>query len=800
MTTSSISTHTTLASLAVGQTARVVGIGGESVLRQHLLDMGILPETLIRVVKFAPLGDPVEISLHGYSLTLRVADAAQIEVETISVAEFEQATVVQPHPDAPQPNYEYEEQHPGLGQGGHYHDQKHSTPLSDKTRLSFVLAGNQNSGKTTLFNQLTGANQHVGNFPGVTVDKKSGAIRTVRNSIITDLPGIYSLSPCSQEEVVARNFILNSHPRGIINIVDATNIERNLYLTMQLLELGLPMVIALNMMDEIKNNHGTIRVNEMERMLGVPVVPISAMKNEGIGELIEHAVHVAHYQERPLRQDFCDKAAHGGAVHRCIHAVMHLIEDHAERAHLPLRFAATKLIEGDEIVARTLNLDSSEQESIEQIICLMEKERGLDRAAAIADMRFAFISHLCAHTVVKPQLSKERRRSDRIDRILTGRWTGIPAFFAIIALIFYLTFFVIGTPLQDLATDGMDALAGWIGERLQTWEVNAVVSSLVTDGIVQGVGTVVTFLPLIVTLFFFLSMLEDSGYMARIAFVADSFLRRIGLSGRSIVPLLIGFGCSVPSVMATRTLSSDRDRRLTVMLIPFMSCTAKLPIYGFFCAAFFPRQAWLIVTALYLIGIAVGVGFAFCTRRTLFRGEPVPFVMELPVYRVPGIRNVARLLWDKARDFLQRAFTVIFLATIVIWVLNTFDFHLNVVTDPSRSMLATVAGFVAPVFQPMHFADWRIATALVSGFMAKESVVATTGMLFGDTATMVAALTPLAAFALLVFCLLYTPCVAAVASIRRELGTRWMLAIIALQCGIAWLVSFVVYQLGVLIF
>ncbi|MBR1889978.1 MAG: ferrous iron transport protein B [Alloprevotella sp.] len=789
----------TLRDLSVGQVARVTSVGGQTVLRQHFLDMGLLPNTLIRVVKFAPLGDPVEISLHGYSLTLRLDDAAQIAVEVVGVEEFNKATQPQPHIDAPKPIYEYEEQHPGLGEGGRYHDYKHQNPLPDKARLTFVLAGNQNSGKTTLFNQLTGANQHVGNFPGVTVDKKSGPIRTVRNSVITDLPGIYSLSPCSQEEIVARNFILNSHPRGIINIVDATNIERNLYLTMQLLELGLPMVITLNMMDEVKNNHGTIRVNEMERMLGVPVIPISAMKNEGIGELIEHAVHVAHFQEYPLRQDFCDKQAHGGAVHRCIHAVMHLIENHAERAHIPVRFAATKLIEGDQMVTQALRLEKSEQESIESLIRIMEHERGLDRAAAIADMRFAFINHLCAHTVVKPQLSKERRRSDRIDRLLTGRWTGIPAFFAIIALIFYLTFFVIGTPLQDLATDGMDALADGIGEWLQRWEVNAVVASLVTDGIVQGVGTVVTFLPLIVTLFFFLSMLEDSGYMARIAFVADSFLRKIGLSGRSIVPLLIGFGCSVPSVMATRTLSSDRDRKLTVMLIPFMSCTAKLPIYGFFCAAFFPQQAWIIITALYFIGIAVGIGFAFCTRRTLFRGDPVPFVMELPVYRIPGIRNVIRLLWDKARDFLQRAFTVIFLATIVIWFLQTFDFHLNLVNEPSDSILATVASFVAPVFSPMHFGDWRVATALVTGFMAKESVVATTGMLFGSTANMVAVLTPLAAFALLVFCLLYTPCVAAVASIRRELGMRWMVGIIVLQCVIAWLVSFIVYQIGALI-
>ena len=786
----------TLRQLPVGGMARVVGIGGATTLRQHLLDMGLLPGVAVKVMKLAPMGDPMEISLRGYSLTLRLADAEAIGVEELGADDYERFTQMQPVADAPKALYEYEEEHPGLGEGGRFHDAKHQNPLPHKATLSLLLAGNQNSGKTTLFNQLTGASQHVGNFPGVTVDKKSGAIRGVPHAVLTDLPGIYSLSPCSQEETVARDFILNSHPRGIINIVDATNIERNLYLTMQLLELGIPMVIALNMMDELRSNHGTIRINEMERMLGVPVIPISAMKNEGIDELIEHAVHVARFQEPPLRQDFCNKADHGGAVHRCEHAVMHLIEDHAERAHLPVRFAATKLIEGDERVERALRLESQERETIEGLIRHMESERGLDRAAAIADMRFSFIDHLCRRTVVKPQMSRERQRSNRIDRLLTGRWTGIPCFFLIVGLMFWLTFFVVGTPLQDLLSQSIDRFSQWTGSVLDTWQVNAVVRSLVTDGIVGGVGTVVSFLPLIVTLFFFLSLLEDSGYMARIAFVSDSILRRLGLSGRSIVPLLIGFGCSVPGVMATRTLSSDRDRKLTVMLIPFMSCTAKLPIYGFFCAAFFPDKAWWIVTLLYFIGLAVGIVFALSTRGTLFRGDPVPFVMEMPVYRVPGLRNVLRLLWDKARDFLQRAFTVIFLATIVIWVLNTFDFHLNVAADPSQSMLALIADLVSPVFSPMHFDDWRVTTALVSGFMAKESVVATAGMLFGTTGSLTAVLTPLAAFSLLVFCLLYTPCVAAMASIRREIGTRWMVAIIVVQCAIAWLCAFVVYQAG----
>ena len=780
----------TLKTISIGQPAIVTRVGGEGALRQHFLDMGLIPQTEVTAVKYAPMGDPMEVALHGYSLTLRLDDAAKIDVEPLNhpqAAEPQAGTEAAPAKVAKPEAF-----HPGLGEGGRFHDHRNEHALPDDTRLTFALAGNQNSGKTTLFNQLTGANQHVGNFPGVTVDQKSGPIQGMKNSLITDLPGIYSLSPYSQEEIVSREFILNSHPKGIINIVDATNIERNLYLTMQLMELNVPMVVALNMMDEVESNHGTIRVNEMEQLLGVPVVPISARKGQGVDELVRHAQHVAHYQESPGRQDFCDRNDHGGAVHRCIHSVMHLIEDHAQRSHLPVRFAATKLIEGDQHVMQRLQLDDNEQQTVEHLIVQMERERGLDRGAAIADMRFHFISHLCRQTVVRPQISRQRRHSDAIDRILTGRWTSLPAFFGIMALVFWLTFFVIGTPLQDLADEGVQVFTGWVAELLDRWNINAVVSSLVVDGVLGGVGTVLTFLPLIISLFFFLSLLEDSGYMARIAFVTDSLLRRLGLSGRSIVPLLVGFGCSVPSVMATRTLSSDRDRKLTIMLIPFMSCTAKLPIYAFFCAAFFPAHAWQAMTCLYLLGIGVGIVFALCTKGTLFRGEPVPFVMELPVYRMPGARNVLRLLWDKARDFLERAFTVIFLATIAIWFLQTFDFHLNVATDQSRSILAVVAGHVAPLFHPMGYGDWRVVTALVSGFMAKESVVSTLGVLFSGV-PVTAVLTPLSTASLLVFCLLYTPCVAAVASIRRELGTRWMLFIIGVQCVIAWLCSLLAY-------
>ena len=783
----------TLKDVKIGQTARVTHVGGHGALRQHLLDMGLIPGTEVAVVKYAPMGDPVEINVHGYALTLRLEDAARIGVAPASGAPLPAADALRA-PGAP--TAAAEQPHPGLGEGGRYHDKTHEQPLPEGTPLTFALAGNQNCGKTTLFNQLTGANQHVGNFPGVTVDQKSGPVRGVPGSLVTDLPGIYSLSPYSAEELVSRRFILDEHPRGIINIVDATNIERNLYLTLQLMELGLPMVLALNMMDEVENNHGTIRVNAMERLLGLPVVPVSARRGQGVSELVEHAVHVARYQEAPARQDFCDRDDHGGAVHRCLHAVMHLVEDRAAGSGIPLRFAATKLIEGDAEMPGALRLTQNEREAVEHLVLQMEAERGLDRAAAIADMRFRFIRRVCAATVVKPQVSKERLRSDRADRILTGRWTGLPVFFGIMALVFWLTFFVIGTPLQGWMDAAVSALSDWVDGRFGLWGVNPTVRSLVVDGIMGGVGTVVTFLPLIVTLFFFLSLLEDSGYMARIAFVMDSLLRRIGLSGRSIVPMLIGFGCSVPAVMATRTLPSERDRRLTIMLIPFMSCTAKLPIYAFFCAAFFPQSAWLVMLGLYVTGIAVGILFALCTKSTLFRGEPVPFVMELPNYRMPGLRNVARLLWDKARDFLERAFTVIFLATIVIWFLQTFDFHLNAVGDEADSILAAVAGRVAPVFRPMGFGDWRIATALVSGFMAKESVVSTVGQLFGSTGALVAVLTPAAALALLVFCLLYTPCVAATAAIRRELGTRSMLLVILLQCAVAWVCAFVVHALA----
>ncbi|MCR4919296.1 MAG: ferrous iron transport protein B [Prevotella sp.] len=785
----------TLRELPIGQQAVVASVGGDGALRQHFLDMGLIPQAVVSVVKYAPMGDPMEISIHGYSLTLRLSDAEKIETCPLPRRET-------PAADETDDGYASADRgrdtqaipHPGLGEGGRFHDHRTERALPEGTRLTFALAGNQNSGKTTLFNHLTGANQHVGNFPGVTVEQKSGPIADLPNSLVTDLPGIYSLSPYSQEEMVSRQFILHSHPRGIINIVDASNIERNLYLTMQLLELGVPMVVALNMMDEVEANHGTILINEMEQLLGVPVVPISARDGKGIDELVRHASHVARYQEPPARQDFCAADDHGGAVHRCIHAVMHLIEDHAAHIHIPLRFAACKLIEGDAQVLDALRLDQNELETVEHIIVQMERERGLDRAAAMADMRFRFILHLCGLTVVKPRVSLQRRRSDAIDRVLTGRWTGLPAFVAIMALVFWLTFFVIGSPLQDLADQGVAWLTEQAATLLDRWNINDVVASLVVDGVLTGVGTVLTFLPLIVTLFFFLSMLEDSGYMARIAFVTDSLLRRLGLSGRSIVPLLIGFGCSVPSVMATRTLSSDRDRKLTVILIPFMSCTAKLPIYAFFCQAFFHRQSWLVMTALYLLGILVGVVVALCTKGTLFRGEPVPFVMELPVYRLPGARNVLRLLWDKARDFLQRAFTVIFLATIVIWFLQTFDFHLNATGDQSRSILAVVAGHIAPLFQPMGYADWRVVTALVSGFMAKESVVSTLGVLSGGV-PLTTLLTPVAAAALLVFCLLYTPCVAAVAAVRRELGTRWMLTIVVAQCLVAWCASLAAYWL-----
>ena len=662
--------------------------------------------------------------------------------------------------------------------------------------LTFALAGNQNCGKTTLFNQLTGSSQHVGNFPGVTVDRKDGTIRGKENTLVTDLPGIYSMSPYSSEEIVTRNFVLNEHPKGIINIVDATNIERNLYLTMQLMELDIPMVLALNMMDEVRENGGSILVNQMEEMLGIPVVPISAAKNEGIDELVAHALHVAKYQERPKEIDYCDANEDGGAVHRCLHAIMHLIEDHAKAAQIPVRFAAAKLAEGDTLILEALKLDQNEKEMLEHIVKQMETERGLDRAAAIAHMRFDFIENICDETVVKPRESKEHLRSVKIDKILTGKYTAIPCFIAIMGLVFFLTFGVIGAFLQNILEVSIDALGGLVDQWMGAANVNSVLRSLVMDGIFTGVGSVLSFLPIIVTLFFFLSMLEDSGYMARVAFVMDKLLRKIGLSGRSIVPMLVGFGCTVPGVMASRTLPSERDRKMTILLTPFMSCSAKLPIYAFFAAAFFPKHSALVMIALYFGGILMGILMALVFRGTLFKGNAVPFVMELPNYRMPGAKNVGHLLWDKAKDFLQRAFTVIFMATLVIWFLQTFDSHLNIVSDSQESILATVASVVAPVFAPMGFGDWRISTALITGFMAKESVVSTLSVLFGQTAALLGCITPVSAASLLVFCLLYTPCVAAIASIKRELGSRWAVGVVIGQCVIAWVAAFVVYLVG----
>ncbi len=782
----------TLKELPLGQSAVVDAVGGSGPLRQHFLDMGILPGTEVTLIKYAPMGDPMELRLHGYELTLRLADAEQITVIP--------AGAPLPREDgAPAPRIRADAHHPGLGEGGKYHVKTGEDPVPAGTTLTFALAGNQNCGKTTLFNQLTGSNQHVGNFPGVTVDRKSGAIRNHPETQITDLPGIYSLSPYSSEEIVSRQFILSERPSCIINIVDATNIERNLYLTLQLMELEVPMVLALNMMDEVRGNGGSIRINEMEELLGIPVVPISASKNEGVAELVEHAVHVARYRERPGRTDFCDKNANGGAVHRCIHGIMHLIEDHALAAGIPLRFAAAKLIEGDALVTEALGLSANEQDAVEHIIVQMEAERGLDRAAAMADMRFSFIRGLCGRTVVRPRESREHARSQRIDRLLTGKYTAIPFFILIMGLVFWLTFGVIGAGLQNLLERGIDALTGVVETGLASAGVNPTLQSLIVKGIFQGVGSVLSFIPLILVLFFFLSLLEDSGYMARVAFVMDKLLRRIGLSGRSIVPMLIGFGCTVPGVMASRTLPSERDRKMTILLTPFMSCSAKLPIYGFFTALFFPKWGWLVMIGLYLLGIVMAVLAALLSKNTLFRGNAVPFVMELPNYRLPGFKNVALLLWDKAKDFLQRAFTVIFVATIVIWFLQTFDFHFNAVTDSQDSILATLAGAVAPVFRPLGFADWRFSTALIAGFLAKESVVSTLSVLFGGEAALQAVLTPLSAASLLVFCLLYTPCVAAVASIRRELGFRWSAGVVVFQCAVAWLAGAAVFGLGSLI-
>lgn len=770
----------TLKDLNIGETAVVGTVGGEGALRQHFLDMGLIPGEEVTLVKFAPMGDPMELSIHGYELTLRLDDAARIGV-TLAKAPAVKKTAAESEKPV---------EHPGLGEGGRYHTKKGENPLPDGTTLTFALAGNQNCGKTTLFNQLTGSNQHVGNFPGVTVDRKSGAIRNNPNTEVTDLPGIYSMSPYTSEEIVTRQFIIGEKPTGIINIVDATNIERNLYLTMQLMELDTPMVLALNMMDEMRGNGGTVRINKMEAMLGIPVVPISAAKNEGVDELVDHALHVAKYQERPGRMDFCGEADHGGAVHRCIHGIIHLIEDHAKAAGIPVRFTATKLVEGDRRIEAALKLDQNEKEMIEHIIVQMEQERGLDRAAAIADMRFHFIHQLVEQTVVKPRQSKEQLRSARIDRFLTGRYTAIPAFVGIMALVFYLTFGVIGLALQNLLEVGIDALTAAADSTLTAWNVNAAVHSLVIDGIFTGVGSVLSFLPIIVTLFFFLSLLEDTGYMARVAFVMDKLLRRIGLSGRSIVPMLIGFGCTVPGVMASRTLPSERDRKMTILLTPFMSCSAKLPIYSLFAAAFFPEHAALVMVSLYFLGIAVGILMAILLKSSVFKGEAVPFVMELPNYRLPGLKNVVQLLWEKARDFLQRAFTVIFVATIIIWFLQSFDLRLSLTADPQQSILAWLASGIAPLFAPLGFADWRVSTALITGFMAKESVVSTLTILYGSSAAFAAALSPAVAAPLLVFCLLYTPCIAAVASVKRELGGKWAFIMVANQCIVAWLAAF----------
>ena len=770
----------TLKDLNIGETAVVGTVGGEGALRQHFLDMGLIPGEEVTLVKFAPMGDPMELSIHGYELTLRLDDAARIGVTLAKAPAVKKAAAESEKPV----------EHPGLGEGGRYHTKKGENPLPDGTTLTFALAGNQNCGKTTLFNQLTGSNQHVGNFPGVTVDRKSGAIRNNPNTEVTDLPGIYSMSPYTSEEIVTRQFIIGEKPTGIINIVDATNIERNLYLTMQLMELDTPMVLALNMMDEMRGNGGTVRINKMEAMLGIPVVPISAAKNEGVDELVDHALHVAKYQERPGRMDFCGEEDHGGAVHRCIHGIIHLIEDHAKAAGIPVRFAATKLVEGDRRIEAALKLDQNEKEMIEHIIVQMEQERGLDRAAAIADMRFHFIHQLVEQTVVKPRQSKEQLRSARIDRFLTGRYTAIPAFVGIMALVFYLTFGVIGLALQNLLEVGIDALTAAADSTLTAWNVNAAVHSLVIDGIFTGVGSVLSFLPIIVTLFFFLSLLEDTGYMARVAFVMDKLLRRIGLSGRSIVPMLIGFGCTVPGVMASRTLPSERDRKMTILLTPFMSCSAKLPIYSLFAAAFFPEHAALVMVSLYFLGIAVGILMAILLKSSVFKGEAVPFVMELPNYRLPGLKNVVRLLWEKARDFLQRAFTVIFVATIIIWFLQSFDLRLSLTADPQQSILAWLASGITPLFAPLGFADWRVSTALITGFMAKESVVSTLTILYGSSAAFAAALSPAAAAPLLVFCLLYTPCIAAVASVKRELGGKWAFIMVANQCIVAWLAAF----------
>lgn len=782
----------TLRELSIGQNAVITEVGGTGALRHHFLDMGVIPGAEVKLVKYAPMGDPMQLLVQGYELTLRVSDAENIKVEPCK------EKVEEPSPSVPTATNPEGEEHPGFGENIHYHNHVNEHPLPKDTPLTFALVGNQNCGKTTLFNQLTGSNQHVGNFPGVTVEQKSGPIKGHPNTSVTDLPGIYSLSPYSNEEVVSRRFILESHPSCIIDIVDATNIERNLYLTLQLMELERPMVLALNMMDEVVGNGGTIRINEMEHLLGLPVIPISATKNEGVDELVEHALHVARFQETPGRKDFCNPEDHGGAVHRCLHATMHLIEDHARRAGIPVRFAASKLIEGDKLVEEALRLDQNEKETIGHILRQLEDERGLDPAAAMADMRFDYIRRLAAATVVRPKESREHRRSRKIDSILTGRYTAVPAFLLIMVFIFWLTFDILGGTLQDYLEQGIESLTQTIDSAFTAWQVNSTVHSLVTGGVLPGVGTVISFLPIIVILFFFLSILEDTGYMARIAFVMDKPLRRLGLSGRSIVPLLMGFGCSVPSVMASRTLPSERDRKLTVMLTPFMSCTAKLPIYGFFTAAFFPHYAAWVMIGLYLTGILVGILVALVMKKTLYRGEAVPFVMELPNYRLPGAKTVWRLLWQKSKDFIQRAFSIIFLATIVIWFLQTFDFRLQQVTDSSQSILAAIASVIAPIFSPAGFADWRIVTSLISGFLAKESVVATLSVLFKSTEALYQVLTPVTALSLLVFCLLYTPCVATIATVRREMGGRYAFCLVVWQCTIAWVCAVAVRWLALL--
>ena len=777
--------------LEIGKSAKITKVGGEGALRQHFLDMGLIPGAQITMIKFAPMGDPVEIKIHGYELTLRLADAEKIEID-------------KPYTIKTDNNIDTRKKdisHPGLGEGGKFHTKANENPLPDGTKLTFALAGNQNCGKTTLFNRLTGSNQHVGNFPGVTVDRKDGEIKNHADTLITDLPGIYSMSPYSNEEIVTRKFLLDERPKGIINIIDASNIERNLYLTMQLMELNIPMVVALNMMDEVRKNGGSVLVNEMEQLLGVPVIPISAAKNEGIEELTDHALHIAKYRECPGRQDFC--ISHGTseqtAVHRCIHAIMHLIEDHAEAAEIPIRFAASKLIEGDSLVEDKLELSQNEKEMIEHIIVQMEQERGIDRAAAIADMRFHFIKSICQQTVIKPSESKEHARSIKIDKILTGKYTAIPSFIAIMGLVFWLTFSVIGKGLSNMLDLGISHLTTLVDGLLTKANINDVIHSLIIDGIFNGVGSVLNFLPIIVTLFFFLSLLEDSGYMARVAFVMDKLLRKAGLSGRSIVPMLIGFGCTVPGVMASRTLSSERDRKMTILLTPFMSCSAKLPIYGFFAAAFFPNNSAIVMILLYVLGIATAVFMAMIMKLSIFKGEPVPFVMELPNYRMPSAKSVCQLLWEKAKDFLQRAFTVIFVATIVIWFLQTFDTKFNLVENSQDSILATIAGFIAPIFKPLGFGDWRISTALITGFMAKESVVSTLSVLLGSGVKITSLLTQLGAASLLVFCLLYTPCVAAIASIKRELGRKWACFVVVFQCVIAWIMAFITHGIFALI-